>query len=76
MITGGELVGPPELQISGAAGIEHAQKGEITFVSKASMLKRAETCLADAVLIPKTLPVLNKPMIRVDNVRLAFAKNF
>ncbi|MGE5557125.1 MAG: UDP-3-O-(3-hydroxymyristoyl)glucosamine N-acyltransferase [Bacillota bacterium] len=73
-LVGGELNGPPDLKITGVGGLEHVRQGQITFVSKANLIPQAEICPASAVVMSRALPLLNKPMIRVDNTRLAFAK--
>ncbi len=69
----GELVGA-DLVIRGAAGVEHAQPGEIIFIDEASKLPLAEQSQAAAVIVPLEAQACRKPVIRVANPKLAFAQ--
>ncbi len=75
----GQLVGPPagpaaEIHIRGAAGIDHAGAGDITFVDDPSKLSAAEKSQAAAVIVPAEIEKSTKPIIKVKNPRLAFAE--
>ena len=60
--------------ISGAAGIGEAGPGQITFIAGQQYLKDLETSRAAAVLAPLDTPQISKPVLRVKNPKLAFAR--
>ena len=66
--------GSPELEITGVAGIEEAQPGEITFVANPKYASRAKTTQASAILVAEGFPVFDTPTLRVKNPYLAFAR--
>lgn len=55
--TGGELVGGGRGTIRGVAPLETAGPGDLSFLSTARYLPRAESTRAAAVLVPRSLPV-------------------
>src|SRR6202521_1889140 len=74
------LEGPPELEIRGVAGIEHAAAGQITFLANRRYFPLLKTTLASAVLVEEgisldreaSLPAL--AALRSRNPYLAFAQ--
>ena len=70
----GEVIGDGEVEITGVSGIEDARPGSITMVATAKVAAAAEASCAAAVIVPPGLPPLRKPMLKVANPRLAFAK--
>src|SRR5437763_17125898 len=76
---GCRLEGPPELEIRGVAGIEHAEAGQITFLANRRYFPLLKTTRASAVLIEEgialdrdaTMPAL--AALRSANPYLAFA---
>src|SRR5260370_4135002 len=48
---GCRLEGPPELEIRGVAGIEHAEAGQITFLANRRYFPLLKTTRASAVLV-------------------------
>ncbi len=66
--------GSPDLEITGVAGIEQAQPGQITFVANAKYSARAKTTKASAVIVDESFPVVEVPTLRVKNPYLAFAR--
>ncbi|MGE5549641.1 MAG: UDP-3-O-(3-hydroxymyristoyl)glucosamine N-acyltransferase [Bacteroidota bacterium] len=70
----GEVVGDGELSITGVGGIEDVVPGGITMVATAKVAQAADASPAAAVIVPPGLPPLKKPMLRVANPRLAFAR--
>lgn len=70
----GEVVGEKDVIITGIGGIEDVRPGGITMVATAKMAAAAEASPAAAVIVPPGLPPLGKPMLRVANPRLAFAR--
>jgi len=74
------LEGDPQLEISGVAGIENAQPGEITFLDNRRYSSALRTTRASAVLVEERTPVEREPgapplaALRADNPRLRFAQ--
>lgn len=73
-ILGGELVGDENIKISGVRGIIEAQSGDITFIANPKYMKHLETTGASAIIVSKDIRDSSKPMIKVDDPYLAFAK--
>jgi UDP-3-O-[3-hydroxymyristoyl] glucosamine N-acyltransferase len=72
---GGELSGGGEnLEISGVARFEEAGPGDISFVESPKSLARAEAGRASALIVPLAVTSSSKPLVRVANPRLAFAR--
>jgi UDP-3-O-[3-hydroxymyristoyl] glucosamine N-acyltransferase len=69
---GGSVEGDPTLVITGVAGIEEAQPGEITFVAQQKHLRTLKTARASAVVLDRTMPA-DRPAIRVEQPYRAFA---
>jgi UDP-3-O-[3-hydroxymyristoyl] glucosamine N-acyltransferase len=63
-----------DIQIGGAAGLEHAGPGDITYISDPSKMDMAEESAASAVIVPLEVEESGKPIIRIENPRLAFAQ--
>src|SRR3979490_97472 len=76
---GCRLEGPPELEIRGVAGIEHAEAGQITFLANRRYFPLLKTTRASAVLIEDGISLergAGSPPIaalRTTNPYLAFA---
>jgi UDP-3-O-[3-hydroxymyristoyl] glucosamine N-acyltransferase len=71
---GGEAVGPDSLIIAGASSYESAGDTDLTFADNPRLLPAVERSRAAAVLVPRTVESSVKPIIRIDNPRLAFAQ--
>jgi len=71
---GGEAVGPAELPIAGASSYESAGESDLTFADSPRLLPAAEQSRAAAVIVPREIESSRKPIIRIDNPRLAFAR--
>ncbi|MFL5320370.1 MAG: UDP-3-O-(3-hydroxymyristoyl)glucosamine N-acyltransferase [Myxococcaceae bacterium] len=72
---GGELVGNPELEISGVNGLEEASSGQLSFYGNTRYRKQFEATKASAVLVGRDGTKRDGvSLIRVDNPHLAFAK--
>ena len=71
-LVGGSVEGDPALVITGIAGLEEAQPGEITFVAQPKYLRTLKTAKASAVILDRTMPA-DRPAIRVDQPYRAFA---
>ena len=70
---GGRLVGNGDLEISGAATLRDAHRGDVTFVNHAGLLPRYRESLASAVIVPDGLAVDDRPAIVVADPEAAFA---
>lgn len=70
----GELVGDPEQTIKGAAPVATARSHEITFATNAKSLALAAKCSAGAIVVGRDVADMERPIIRTDNPRLAFAR--
>jgi len=74
-LVNGEVVGDPNIIITGLAGIDEAKKGEITFISNPKYTSLLNTTEASCVIASKNIPIIkNKTIIKTDNPDLAFAK--
>src|SRR5207248_1483691 len=69
---GGTLEGDGEVLIVWAAGLEDAAPGTVVRVESAEYLASAAASAASALLLPPDLPSVEKPAIRVPDVRRAF----
>jgi UDP-3-O-[3-hydroxymyristoyl] glucosamine N-acyltransferase len=73
------LEGPPDLEISGVAGIEHAGPGQVTFLANRKYFSLLKTTRASAVLIEENVAIerdASQPALaglRSPNPYLAFA---
>ncbi|HTC93656.1 MAG TPA: UDP-3-O-(3-hydroxymyristoyl)glucosamine N-acyltransferase [Terriglobales bacterium] len=68
------LDGPADIEIVGVAGIEEAQRGQITFVSNPKYAAAAKNTRASAVIVAENFPALSAPTLRTKNPYLAFAR--
>jgi UDP-3-O-[3-hydroxymyristoyl] glucosamine N-acyltransferase len=77
---GCRLEGPPELDIRGVAGIEHAEAGQVTFLANRRYFPLLKTTRASAVLVEEGVPLdraASLPALaalRAGNPYLAFAQ--
>ncbi len=70
-LVGGTVVGDWSIRISGLNGIREAAEGDLTFVSDSKYIPYLETTRASAVVVDRQMPTANRPLIQVDDVRLA-----
>jgi UDP-3-O-[3-hydroxymyristoyl] glucosamine N-acyltransferase len=66
--------GAPETEISGAAGIESAGPGQLTFIANPKYAAAARTTKAAAVIVAEDFPALATAMLRSKNPYLDFAR--
>ncbi|MCM8773549.1 MAG: UDP-3-O-(3-hydroxymyristoyl)glucosamine N-acyltransferase, partial [Candidatus Omnitrophica bacterium] len=71
---GGELVGSPDIVITGISGIKEAKEGDITFLANSKYARLMKTTLASAIITSKDVVNSHKALIKTDNPSLAFAK--
>ncbi len=73
-LIGGEVSGDSGVCISGAADISDAASGDIVFAETPRLLAEARKSQATAIIVHKNADISEKPVIRVDNPRYAFAR--
>ncbi len=73
-LVGGELVGNPEISVTGVAGIKEAQEGDITFVSNAKYLPFLDQTRASAVITARDVISGRTNLVRTPNPSQAFTK--
>lgn len=71
---GGELIGDPSVTVHTITNLEGASPGALIWIEKNRYLKAAEKTEAAAIICNRKIESSGKPMIRVDNPRLAFAR--
>jgi UDP-3-O-[3-hydroxymyristoyl] glucosamine N-acyltransferase len=71
---GAELLGDPDLEITGVKGIEEAGPSEITFVANPRYAGLARTTQAAAVLVEPEFPDIPTSTLRIKNPYFAFAR--
>lgn len=71
---GGEVVGDDKVFITGVAGIQDAQAGDITFLANPKYLPYLERTSASAIITSREIKAAPLPIIRIDNPSLAFIK--
>jgi UDP-3-O-[3-hydroxymyristoyl] glucosamine N-acyltransferase len=70
----GEVLGDPELAIVNARTLADAQPGDITFVENEKNLSAWHASKASAAVVPTSVPVNGKPVIRVADPLMAFVR--
>lgn len=71
---GGELVGDPEIRISGIAGLEDAREGQLAFLANPKYLPLLDKTLASAVITGPDVRSRTKNLIHSLNPSTAFSK--
>lgn len=71
---GGAVDGDPETRIYGVSGLQDATEGSLVRVEQSRYLEKAVRSAATALLARPDLGPLPKPSVRVEQVRLAFAR--
>ncbi len=70
----GEIIGDPDIVISGVAGISDAAEGDITFLSSAKLIKECSESKAACVIVKDQIPDIKKAQLKVPNPQYAFAR--
>src|SRR4030042_2314716 len=71
---GGKVKGDGSVVISGLAGIEGAQEGDITFASNERFFPQLKETKASAAIVPQEIADVILPLLIVKNPLLAAAK--
>lgn len=69
----GEVLGDADLPIENARSLADAQPGDITFVNDDRHLNDWHNSKASAAVVPQSVPVNGRPIIRVPDPLMAFA---
>jgi UDP-3-O-[3-hydroxymyristoyl] glucosamine N-acyltransferase len=69
-----KLDGSPELEITGVAGMDEAEAGEITFLSNPKYLSKLVTTRAGAIIAGSDVDTLGKPVLRSADPYMSFAR--
>jgi UDP-3-O-[3-hydroxymyristoyl] glucosamine N-acyltransferase len=69
-----KLDGAPDLEITGVAGMDEAQAGEITFLSNPKYMAKLHTTQAAAIIAGAGVDTLGKPALRSADPYLSFAQ--
>jgi UDP-3-O-[3-hydroxymyristoyl] glucosamine N-acyltransferase len=70
----GEVIGDGSLPLAGFAPATAARAGDLTFAENETFFLKAEQSAASAILIDASYTSSSKALIRVPNVRIAFAR--
>ena len=71
---GATLHGDGDAEIIGIAGIEHAQPGQVTFISNPRYTALSRTTQASAILVEPDFPEISVPTLRIADPYLAYAR--
>ena len=71
---GCQLEGPEDLEITGVAGMDEANAGEITFLSNPKYLPKLHTTRAGAIIAGPDVDTLGKPVLRSADPYMSFAR--
>lgn len=73
-LVSGDVVGDPAAVISGVSSIDEAEVGDIVFAENPRFLSQAQKSRASAIVAFLDATTPDKPLIKVENPRYAFAK--
>jgi len=68
------LEGPGEMEITGVAGMDEANGGEITFLSNLKYLSKLRSTRAGAIIAAADVDTLGKPVLRSADPYMSFAQ--
>ena len=71
---GGEVAGDPDTPIRRLRPFETAGPGDLTLAARKRYEELIPESGASAVIVSRTVPFHNRPLLRVDNPKLAFAR--
>jgi UDP-3-O-[3-hydroxymyristoyl] glucosamine N-acyltransferase len=61
-------------EITSVGSIDSARPGQITFISDSKYAARAHSTQASALIVNEKFPAVDKPLLRVKNTQLAYAR--
>ena len=71
---GGEVAGDPDTPVKDLRPFDTAGPGDLTLAAERRYEERIPESGASAFIVSGTVPFLNRPLLRVENPRLAFAR--
>ncbi len=71
---GGDIIGDPEIEITGVSGITEAQTGDISYIHDKKFLKDPSAIRASAVIVKEVAEGLPISMLVVKNPQYTYAK--
>jgi len=74
LLTDGQVVGPEDIVVRGAAPLQDVLPGQITMIDSADRARHLAGSAASAVLCPRSFVPEGTPAILVDDVHQAFSK--
>lgn len=73
-LIGGDIIGDPDVEITGVSGITEAQTGDITYIHDKKFLRDKSAIHASAVIVKETVEGLSPSMLVVRNPQYIYAK--
>ncbi len=73
-LIGGDIIGDPDVEITGVSGITEAQTGDITYIHDRKFLRDKSAIHASAVIVKETAEGLSASMLVVKNPQYIYAK--
>jgi UDP-3-O-[3-hydroxymyristoyl] glucosamine N-acyltransferase len=73
-LIGGDVIGDPEVEITGVAGIADAQTGDITYIHDKKFLRDTSAIHASAVIVKEAAEGLSASMLIAKNPQYTYAK--
>ncbi len=73
-LIGGDIVGDPDIEITGVSGITDAQTGDITYIHNKKFLRDTSAIHASAVIVKETAEGLPASILVVKNPQYSYAK--
>lgn len=70
----GKVIGDPDIEITGASGVQDARIGDITFVTSSKFIKLLEGSAASCVIVKEPVDGLAISQLQVGNPYYVFAK--
>ncbi len=74
LLVGGQVAGPEDLVVQGAAPLRDALPGQITMIDSADRARDLAGSQASAVVCPRSVVLQGTPVMLVDDVHQAFSK--
>ncbi len=73
-LVNGEIIGNPDMEISGVSGISDTSEGDITFLSSLKLVRECSESKASCVIVKNEIPEIKKVQLKVANPQYAFAR--
>jgi len=73
-ITGGKVLGDPDVEIASINSLENAEAGEVTFLANRKYIQQAQETAASAIICAPDMEVADKTLVVMEKPYLGFAK--